>query len=399
MKKIQLLIVFVTICINFFASPLQSTWRWRNDNGSEVSATWIKGDTVSIKICDTTKVLRLRIRIDNTYSDPYDVSSILKYSTEKYGTKDSIASGDWTTISDDHSNAFVFAESSYVNDGDPTSSQINRFVGNEEDSIATSTFEFLPGQIFSSSTFNTFSLPAYNKTEVEFCIKATKNIKKETTYYFILDAVEVYPDHGVTLPNLKFVDDNIPVFVVGKEQSVSCAKNDFVLLNEMLAVNDTDINQILTWSVLSAPTHGTLNGFPKTAGSGGSSVVPENDLKYIPATDYTGNDAFTIVVSDDISSDTIKLNITVGTTGMKLNTQNDFVVYPNPATDNITVSYSPTEAYSQVSILDITGKVIKSINTEMGNVVPVFIGDLAKGIYYVQMKGQKGSKIQKIIKQ
>lgn len=77
---------------------------------------------------------------------------------------------------------------------------------------------------------------------------------------------------------------------------------------EQIAVSDLDVGETLTWSVATAPSHGTLSGFPATAttncshgicGTVGSMVsIPGTQVAYTPNAGYTGTDSFTLEVSD-----------------------------------------------------------------------------------------------------
>lgn len=79
-------------------------------------------------------------------------------------------------------------------------------------------------------------------------------------------------------------------------------------LREQVAVSDIDVNETLTWSVGSAPSHGTLSGLPATANSscsngicgtvGSTVTLPGTQITYTPNAGYTGTDSFTLQVSD-----------------------------------------------------------------------------------------------------
>ncbi len=79
-------------------------------------------------------------------------------------------------------------------------------------------------------------------------------------------------------------------------------------LREQVAVSDIDVNETLTWSVGTAPSHGTLSGLPATANSscsngicgtvGSTVTLPGTQITYTPNAGYTGTDSFTLQVSD-----------------------------------------------------------------------------------------------------
>ncbi|MBP9186840.1 MAG: T9SS type A sorting domain-containing protein [Bacteroidia bacterium] len=79
---------------------------------------------------------------------------------------------------------------------------------------------------------------------------------------------------------------------------------------------------------------------------------------------------------------------------------NNLTVYPNPATNNITVLFNATNNMSTISILDISGRVVKSINinqTTDFNTHQINLNDVQKGIYFLQVLNGNSSSIQKII--
>jgi hypothetical protein len=92
-----------------------------------------------------------------------------------------------------------------------------------------------------------------------------------------------------------------------------CQNSIATSITSMLAVNDADAGQTETWTVVSAPAHGTLAGFSLSMISTGGLLTPSG-LTYKPTTGYSGSDAFTIKVSDGTASSTVVINVTVAPT-------------------------------------------------------------------------------------
>ena len=67
MKKILILIVLLTAYSNIFAFLTQANWRWRNDDGSETTATWKAAQNTHPMIAhdSTGDILRLRLEVYN----------------------------------------------------------------------------------------------------------------------------------------------------------------------------------------------------------------------------------------------------------------------------------------------------------------------------------------------
>ncbi len=90
-----------------------------------------------------------------------------------------------------------------------------------------------------------------------------------------------------------------------------CQNSAAYSINSLLTVSEPNTAQTLTWTVSAAPVNGTLSGFnAATALSNGSSVVPTG-LNYTPKSGFSGNDIFTVQVSDGYASTTLTINVTV----------------------------------------------------------------------------------------
>ena len=176
-----------TFAVSAYASTTMGNWRWRKDNGSETSATWIAAQNQEITINSNTEHLRLRIELDNDYGEPVDIgTSYLEYSGDGGLTWDSITNYAGTK-------AFVLAgTSANVTDGTPTTRQLTEVAG----------FTFMQGLMIVSSDFlPSFMMDINNSTEFEWVIKPTSNLKPNTTYVF-----DVYPQNLSTVippPSLK----------------------------------------------------------------------------------------------------------------------------------------------------------------------------------------------------
>jgi hypothetical protein len=74
----------------------------------------------------------------------------------------------------------------------------------------------------------------------------------------------------------------------------------------------------------------------------------------------------------------------------------DFIVYPNPVTENLFLIFSENKQNIGVTITDITGKIIKLFNS-MSNTI--YVGDLPNGVYFINLIGEENNISQKFIKQ
>jgi hypothetical protein len=102
-----------------------------------------------------------------------------------------------------------------------------------------------------------------------------------------------------------------PVFTGGLTQTWNTSPNtNSPLPQNLVRTTDADISQILSYSVVTPPSHGVLNGFPATAITNNGTATPAG-MSYTPAAGYTGTDQFVLKVSagDIHSQTTINVNI------------------------------------------------------------------------------------------
>jgi gliding motility-associated-like protein len=83
-----------------------------------------------------------------------------------------------------------------------------------------------------------------------------------------------------------------------------------VSLDNLLRAAGGDNGQTVIWTIVSNASHGTLNGFPAAATINAPATLPTG-LTYLPANGYTGNDAFTIQVSNGYDSVTTVVNVLI----------------------------------------------------------------------------------------
>jgi len=138
--------------------------------------------------------------------------------------------------------------------------------------------------------------------------------------------------------NLRY--DTAPNFVNTTINVVTSLNTAITTLNAVLTVNDNDAAQIEQWSQAIAPAFGALSfggGAPgsTTASSGGTLITANGIISYTPNASYTGNDSFTVQVSDGYLTATQLVNITV---------------YPVPTINSVTPNYGPLAGGTTVQI-------------------------------------------------
>ena len=172
MRKILLVLASVLVYTSIsHANMSQGNWRWRNDDGSETTATWKAAENTGLgTISYSSSNIRLRIELyDDQYTNTGTYNMVLCYSSNG-GT-------DWTAITTSNTvNAFVLSSSSNFNDGDNTTSQLSAFSANAPN--------FVAGLMIESSLGFNKNLELGERTEYEFSIAPTTHILTNTTYIF-----------------------------------------------------------------------------------------------------------------------------------------------------------------------------------------------------------------------
>jgi uncharacterized protein YjdB len=102
-----------------------------------------------------------------------------------------------------------------------------------------------------------------------------------------------------------------PVFTGGTSQNLAmCQNSGTQSLSSQMVVNDLDLGQTLSYTIVSAPTHGTVFNFPGTTTTNGGNVSPVG-FGYAPTAGYNGTDVFIVRVSDGTLSSQTSINITI----------------------------------------------------------------------------------------
>ncbi len=155
----------------------------------------------------------------------------------------------------------------------------------------------------------------YNYTVVSTCTEDSITFAPVTTT--ILQMTNV---GGSSNPNFREIQvlgpapNSAPTFTGGSPQSLNvCINSSTNSINSLLAISDADAGQTETWTVSSAPSHGSI-ATGGTMTSTGGTITPTG-FSYSPTAGYTGTDAFTIQVSDGAGGTaTTVINVTVNPT-------------------------------------------------------------------------------------
>jgi len=115
-------------------------------------------------------------------------------------------------------------------------------------------------------------------------------------------------DHGNRRVRRISTYNRAPWFVHGSTvAAVYCEGSNAI--DTLMRANDSNINQMLNWSLLVPPTNGTVSATYSTL-STGTTLTPSGTT-YTPDAGYVGADSFTVIVSDGSLSDTLTIFVTV----------------------------------------------------------------------------------------
>ncbi|MBP7408497.1 MAG: VCBS repeat-containing protein [Flavobacteriales bacterium] len=90
--------------------------------------------------------------------------------------------------------------------------------------------------------------------------------------------------------------------------------------------------------------------------------------------------------------------VTVGTVGIADANSSDVTVFPNPATENITVNFGTARGAATVELLDVTGRLAKGVSTTQQSPVLTFgVQDLAPGEYMVRVKQNDNTSMHRVV--
>ncbi|TGD59453.1 T9SS type A sorting domain-containing protein [Flavobacterium humi] len=74
-------------------------------------------------------------------------------------------------------------------------------------------------------------------------------------------------------------------------------------------------------------------------------------------------------------------------------------VYPNPATDFVTISNTAAIEINSVEIVDVNGRIVKALTPKNTPITQINIADLTAGVYFMNIKTSEGSGTKKIVKE
>lgn len=243
MKRVLLLLIAVFVTAAAQASLRHAEYRWRNDDGDEVTATWRAASNTPITITSMDEVLRLRVEFDNINDNGYfsTIDHFLYYSKDGGAT--------WDIIDESDVNDFKLVSSSFVAHGTNTTNLLDDGLG-----------VFVSGKVISADAPD-MSVDLFDgeRTEIEWVFKPTENCENFTTYQFMMIFWEMSGEVPTATTNFGC---DAPVVTVESDIYERCGPGSFVVS----AYADIDGADISWWT---SAVGGTL------LGSGNDFETPE----------------------------------------------------------------------------------------------------------------------------
>ena len=374
MKRVLLMAVSITASINSFALVTQGNWRWRHDDGSETTATWMANQNVAPVISSSSEKLRLRIELYNNNTDPSDVATSTLQDSLDGGTG-------WQDITSTvGTNAFILAGTSLnVIDGEATTQQL---------SGVDVSYIFDPGKIIvSSNSLSTDVVDSAHETEYEWVIQPTVNILPNKTYLFRVDPVNVDTIATPSLTTAAVLPVSFTNFSVSPDDKR-------VKLQWTTATEQNNDHFVIERS-----TNGNTNWQLVTTVKGSGSTTQSHTYTVHDNTPLNGKNFYRIKQYDadgNWKESEIKL-----LTMQEVNSL--LTIFPNPVRGNINFTLSNYKGNLTTTLTDLKGKIVHkeiiSADANIGSYKLNLKNALAAGMYILQLKGEGLAASSKVVVQ
>jgi len=196
-----------------------------------------------------------------------------------------------------------------------------------------------------------------------------------------------------------------PVIVKNSVLTVTGATNA-VIGSSLLKAEDPNNNaDQLTFTLITAPTRGTLllSGNPLAMGGTFTQTDVDNGLlRYQHTSATAGTDRFRFIVTDGeggFVSDTFDISPVVRAFEPAANTLH-FDLSPNPATDQLRVEFAaPLDAITRLTLLDAAGRTVRSWQIGEGNNQTLLqLSGIPVGFYLLSVENGQGRGVKKVSK-
>ncbi|RYZ53555.1 MAG: T9SS type A sorting domain-containing protein [Chitinophagaceae bacterium] len=353
MRKVLPLLFLLAFVQQVHANIVQGSYRWRNDDGNETTATWKAAQNTPVSNIKPTDVLRLRFDLFNNYSYNGITSTIQLWYND--GTTDK-------QITSAADGAFTLVSSTNLTNGQATTAQFS------------GALPFVSGKVVTGSDAENITIPASSRTEYEWVIKPGTGLVIPKTYTFIIkgDNVAAATGPATTL----FTSSTLPLKLLS---FTAQAASKSVALQWKTAEED----QVSHFEIEKS-TDGSryqVVGNVKAAGSGGKTYLHTDNSNLVANTSYRlkmvdNNGSFTYSPVSHVRM---------------AQSNSSLSVYPNPARDRLHISLTTAAGPVVVSLQDVSGRTIKTFTAQSNGRTLNEVADISSltpGIYFLSFGKQ-----------
>ena len=358
MKKSLLILFLSALFFQASANVTMGSYRWRNNDGSETSASWKNAANQPISNVTKSEVLRVRVQL---MGDP--TQDATGYITLYYKRPD----GELQQITTESNADFMLAGSvPNVTEDQPTTRQL----------VYSDDMSFVPGKIITSTNAVSLSLNLNTYTEYEWVIKPGNTIQKNMTYDFEMNIVGTSDENTGVLGTVTS-HATLPL----KLHSFDARLTDKSVQLQWSTAEEENVSHFDIEKSADGSRYTLIGRHPAASGTGN---------KFYSHTDkgalHTSN-FYRLKIVDNNGSFTYSQISHVKTGESK----SRLTIYPNPAKDNLTIRLTADAGPVRVALQDVTGRTINTFTTysdgrEINEVAD--IRSLKPGIYFISFNHQ-----------
>ncbi|NDC92506.1 MAG: T9SS C-terminal target domain-containing protein [Flavobacteriales bacterium] len=174
-----------------------------------------------------------------------------------------------------------------------------------------------------------------------------------------------------------FTDDEIAVWIDYNNDS------DFSDAGEQVGyvLVGTGWSNVFTFTVPTSAVSSAVRMRVRISYSTDGAIVPCGQSTYGEVEDYT-------------------VNITTSGASLLENDLSAITIYPNPSSDILNIDLSSAdEEVKSISIVDITGKLIQTIDVHENTYISLNVSSLASGLYHVMISSASNSIVRQVVKE
>ncbi|NQX96259.1 MAG: HYR domain-containing protein [Flavobacteriales bacterium] len=165
------------------------------------------------------------------------------------------------------------------------------------------------------------------------------------------------------------------------------------ITNQQITINEIDATVTSTSPILTA--NQTNASYRWLDCNNSFAVIPSETNQAYTATS-NGNYAVEITIGSCTDTSACENIIMLG---VEINEfANNLIVYPNPTTGNISINLGDIKN-AGISISNITGKVVYTLNKINKTIVEISLAEFSKGVYFIKIQNESQQKVIKLIKQ